>query len=274
MIALKTKGSVVSGSRRLWGCGSLLPFFSKMTPRLGLFALVVLLLFVFSTAFLSAGAGRTRLYTAPDPASPGGIEGRVAQPPRPIEQILAIPFDAPEKVYKGEVSGTDRRSFRFSGLPMRKYDIVVIFENSIYEGVQLNRGENTLTDDDREKITEIIEKSEPYFNRKIIHRVEGRTGRGNTARCICTFFRAKGSELMWEKYKGKWKRDDFRRTFKLVMLKQVGPGWQVVRMRDLYPVWVSPNHIRPKHHFNDALSGIRVADKIKNIGEINLSAPR
>lgn len=224
-----------------------------------------------SAGSADAGAERTNLYTKPDPASPGGITGRVAKPPRPIEQILAIPSDAPEKVFQGKVSGADRRSFQFSGLPMRKYDLIVIFENSFYEGVQLNRGENTLTEADREKIEAIIKKSEPYFPEKIIHRVEGQTGRGNMARCICTFFRAKGSELMWEKYKGEWKRDDFRRTFKLVILKDVGPGWQVVRIRDLYPVWVAPHFIRPKHHFSEALAGIRVADKIKDLGELDLS---
>ena len=243
---------------------------ARVPRHVGLRLFVVFSFFIFVVPVLSA-AERTRLYTEPDPSAPGGIEGRIARPPRPIEQILAIPCDAPKKVYKGEISGTDRRSFKFAGLPMRKYDLIVVFENSFYEGLQLNRGESTLTDKDREQIKAIIDKSEPYFPNKIIHRVEGKTGRGNMARCICTFFRAKGSELMWEKWEGKWSRDDFRRTFKLVILKQVGPGWQVVRMRDLYPVWVSPHCIRPKHHYSKALSGIRVADKVKNLGELDIS---
>ena len=137
--------------------------------------------------------------------------------------------------------------------------------------MQLHRGENTLNDQDRKKIDTIIQKSEPFFTRKIIHRVEGTTGRGNQARCLCTFIRAKGSELMWEQHEGKWKREDFRRTFKLVILKDVGPGWQVVRARDLYPVWTNPKFVRPMHHFRDALSGIRVADAVKNLGDLNLS---
>ncbi len=216
-------------------------------------------------------AGRTRLYTDPDPQSPGGITARVRRPSEAIEQVLAIPSDAPEKVYKGEVFGDGRRRFRFSGLPMRKYDLLVICENSFYEGLRLHRGGSTLTAGDREKIDAIVQKSEPFFTHKTIHRLEGSTGRGNDARAICTFLRAKGSELMWEKYKGQWKRDDFRRTFKLVILKDVGPGWQVVRTRDLYPVWTTPEFANPAHHFTEALSGIRVADTVKDLGELDLT---
>ena len=43
-----------------------------------------------------------------------------------------------------------------------------------------------------------------------------------------------------EHFEGKSSRPDFRRTFKLVLLKDVGPGWQIARARDLYPVWVDP----------------------------------
>jgi hypothetical protein len=76
---------------------------------------------------------------------------------------------------------------------------------------------------------------------------------------------------MWEKHEGAWTREDFRRTFKLVILKDVGPGWQIVRARDLYPVWTRPEFAKPAHHFSNTLSGIRVADSIKNLGELDLT---
>lgn len=207
----------------------------------------------------------SRLYTAADSSSGGGITGSISTPSAPIQQILAIPPGSPEKVYKGEV-GTDGRSFRFTGLPMNRYDLVVIYDEVFYEGLQLQRGESTLSKNDRMQITDIIERSEPFFTIKVIHRMEGETGRGNNARAICTFIRDRESEM----YAGPIIRTGFRRTFKLVILQQVGPGWQVVRTRDLYPLWVEPEGFRPRHEYRPALSGIRVTDQVKDIGSMGL----
>jgi hypothetical protein len=215
--------------------------------------------------------GRTRLYSAPDPSSPGGIRGRIAQPSGPIGQVLAIPSDEPRLVYEGSIAGVDRRDFSFAGLPMRKYDLVIIYENQFYEGLQLLRGDDTLTQADRTKIGDSIQKSEPYFPYKKIHRLEGTTGRGEFARCICTYALEKGSDLSFTEGDGNWRREDHRRTFKLVVLKDVGPGWQIVRARDLYPEWVKPGHTKPHHRYRKQLSQIRVADRIKDIGELDLT---
>ncbi len=214
---------------------------------------------------------RTRLYTAPDAASTGGLKGRIIKPAAPIEQILATPASDPEKVYQGEISGAKRDAFEFKGLPMDKYDLVVIFENDFYEGLQLSREKSTLTGDDIKKINQSIEKSEPFFPRKTVHRLEGETGRGNPARAICTYLRDKPSDLLMTTYKGGYSRPDFRRTFKLVILKDVGPGWQVTRARDLYPIWSDPKRPMPHHHFTTQLSSIRVADEMKDAGDLDLS---
>ena len=214
--------------------------------------------------------GRSRLYTDPDPSSPGGIQGRISRPSKPITQILAIPPDAPRLVYEGRIERSDRQGFRFDGLPMRKYDLVVIYENAFFEGLQLHRGESTLTDEDVRKIEATVQKSEPYFPAKIVHRLEGATGRGNYARGIYTYFQERKSDLLFNEYQGGWTRNDPRRTFKLVILKDVGPGWQIVRSRDLYPAWVTPGTLRPKHEFRKQLSRIRVADSVKDLGVIDL----
>jgi hypothetical protein len=120
-----------------------------------------------------------------------------------------------------------------------------------------SRHQNTLTPTDRAKIDTTIQKSEPFFKEKIIHRLEGTTGRGNVARCICTYLRGEGA--------------NFRRTFKIVMLTDVGPGWQIVRSRDLYPLWT--NQGKPTHHYNPNLGGIRVTDHVTDLGVINLAPP-
>jgi len=210
-----------------------------------------------------------RLYTAPDPAAGGGIEGRIERPAAPIRQILAVAPLRPENVYRGEVTGSDRRSFRFAGLPMDRYDLLVIYEDHVYEGLRLQRGEGTLTATDRQQVEDIIQRSEPFFDIKVIHRLDGETGRGGKARAFCTFACSRNAEM----YVGPVIRQGMRRTHKLVMLQQVGPGWQVERMRDLYPIWIEQDEaarLRPAHHFNPALSGIRVTGESRNIGSLSL----
>lgn len=214
---------------------------------------------------------RTRLYTPPDAANAGGLKGRVAKPALPIEQILATPAADPEKVYQGTVGGAKREVFEFKGLPVGKYDLVVIFENEFHEGLQLHREKSTLTPDDLAKINASIEKSEPYFPKKFVHRIEGETGRGNMARAVCTYFRDLASDLLLTTFEGGYKRPDFRRTLKLVLLKDVGPGWQITRARDLYPIWSDPKRPLPRHYFNSQLSAIRVADEIKDLGDLDLT---
>ena len=218
---------------------------------------------------------RHRLYTETDPTDKGGIKGVIASPRKPILQILAMPPEEPRFVYQGKITGTDKREFVFESLPMAVYDLFVVYDDDFFEGLELHPKENTLTTEDAEKIRYIITESEPYFTKKIIHRLEGTTGRGNFARCVVTYLRDKAStgtsshregfEYMTDQSKMGW-----RRTFKLVWLKDVGPGWQVVNVRDLYPVWTSPAHAQPKHHYSESLSHVRVTDKIKDIGSISI----
>ena len=241
-----------------------------MAFRSLLFALLFALLLA-TTALAAEPPERTRLYTKPDPANTGGLKGRIAKPELPIEQILAMPAENPEELYAGEVTGTKRDTFQFTNLPIGKYDLIVIYDSAFYEGFQLDRDASTLTPDDLKKIDASVQKSEPFFTKKIIHRVEGGTGRASGARGICTYFREKGSELLLEQFEGKSNRPDFRRTFKLVLLKDVGPGWQIVRARDLYPVWMNPKSSLPAHHFSAALNQLRVADESKELGALDLT---
>lgn len=214
---------------------------------------------------------RTRLYKKLDPANTGGLRGTVAAPVLPMEQVLAVSAEDVEQVYEGEIGGGQRNTFEFKGLPIGKYDLVVIFATEFHEGLRLHRDASTLTPEDLSKINATFQKSEPFFTQKFLHRVEGDTGRGQSARAICTYFRDKGSDLLMEQFEGKSSRPDFRRTFKLVLFKDVGPGWQIVRARDLYPVWMNPKAGLPVHKFSPVLSQVRVADQMKDLGVLNLS---
>lgn len=235
------------------------------------FRILLLAILFAGTASAQNPPERTRLYTKPDPANTGGLKGRITNPALPIEQILALPAESPEEVYLGEITDSQRTHFEFKGLPVGKYDLIVIYPAAFYEGLRLNSDASTLTTDDLKKIDASIQKSEPFFTKRIIHRVEGESGRSKTARAICTYLREKGSELLMEQFEGKSNRPDFRRTFKLVLLKDVGPGYQIARARDLYPVWVNPKSTLPVHHFSTAISQFRVADQIKDLGDLDLT---
>lgn len=242
-----------------------------MNPRSNLLPLLLAAGVAIGATASSAPLERSRLYTKPDPASPGGISGTISKPSRKIEQVLAIPADAPEKVYLGTIDGSN--GFRFTGLPMRRYDLVVIYDDEIYEGLQLHRGESTLSAEDLKSIDAIIQKSEPFFTKKFIHRVMGETGNGNMARCICTFLRDKKSTAYMDKEQAALSKSGaFRRDFKLVLLKDVGPGWQISRARSLYPIWDHQKRdTAPGHHFSNSLARVRVADSVKDLGEIDLT---
>jgi hypothetical protein len=241
--------------------------------------LILLLLFGGIIAAQSAekeNLERHRLYTKTLPSDTGGIKGVIVTPRQPIVQILAMPPEEPRFVYEGKVIGADKCEFIFESLPMAVYDLFVIYNDDFFEGLELHPHESTLTLEDLKRIETIITESQPYFTKKIIHRVEGTTGRGNFARCVVTYLRDKASsgtsshreglEYMVDQSKLGW-----RRTFKLVWLKDVGPGWQIVQTRDLYPIWTGPAHAQPKHHYSESLSHIRVTDKIKDLGRISLS---
>ena len=215
-----------------------------------------------------AAPENTYLYTKPDDTATGGITGRITSPSDPIELILATPAAEPEKVYKGELDPATPGAFTFKGLPAGRYDLIVYYKDAFYEGVTLSREGNTLTELDLEKINTTLQKSEPYFPEKFIHRLEGQTGRGNQARMIVTYCRAKGSLLTFTTYKGEFSREDHKRTVKLVMLQDVGPGWQITKTRNYNPYWAKPGTPLPKHNFSSALSKIRVAEEPKDIGNL------
>ena len=211
-------------------------------------------------------AARHRLYTAPDPSASGGITGEIAAPAKPIEQIFAMPPDDPTRVYEGKVQGATRQAFRFENLPMARYDLFVVYRADFYEGLELTREADTLTEADREKVRYIVDASDPFFTQKVIHRVAGTTGRGNSARCVVTMWRDRQT----------LNPDDtlitgFRRTFKLIWLKDVGPGWQVVQKRDIYPLTVDGSRMNIPHHFSRVLSKIRVTDSVKELGALDLT---
>ena len=207
----------------------------------------------------------SHLYTQPDPSAGGGIQGRVAAPARPLVAAYALPPDEPRFVYRGAVGATG--TFSFQGLPPSRYDLILVFEDSFYEGLVLSRQGSPMPSGDREAIEDIIGKSEPYYTKKFVHRIEGRGGTGGVARCICTFLRDRESVGFVD---GKV-YPDHRRSLKLVLLEQVGPGWQVVRTREIHTTMVRPGTGPLTHHSAPGIGSIRVTDSVRDMGILDLT---
>jgi hypothetical protein len=209
----------------------------------------------------------TYLYTAPTPGAGGGLHGRIESPAKPIVRILAQSADEWKRVYAGDVLG-DRREFRFSGLPVGKYALLVLFADEFVEGLTLNPDENTLTTKDQEAIAAAIAKSTPFFNEKKIHRCEGVTGTAGKARCILQEVRTRPITLQSAEV-----RSDIQvRSIKLALVEDVNIGWSVINTREFSRQEVAATDARGllPHHFSPKLGGIRVIDSVKELGSLSL----
>jgi len=213
----------------------------------------------------------SKLYTDPDPAAGGGVEGEIIAPNQAIVAIFATPQEAWEKVYRGEVVGDDGRSFRFSGLPIGKYDLMVVYGNRFFEGWTLNRDgadKPPLTAKDQAQIAETINKSTPFFNTKKIHRVEGYTGRAGQARCVLQDLRTRPTTLQ----SGDIRSDIQIRSLKLALLEDVNIGWSLENTREFLRQEVGGTEFRGlfPHQYSPRLNSIRVIDSVKDLGKISL----
>ena len=224
---------------------------------------------------LAAWAGKgtgteqsTKLYTPPDPASGGGIEGRIAAPDKAIAGIFAMPQDDYKRVYRGDTDG-DGRAFHFAGLPPGKYDLVVLYTDGFYEGLTLSREADSLTAGDQKAIEAAIAKSTPFFDTKKIHRCEGVTGHAGYARCVLQEVRTRPVTLQSAEV-----RTDIQvRSLKLALPEDVGSmGWSLVNTREIVRQEVTSSEMKGllPHHFRAKLGGIRVIDSVKALGTLSL----
>jgi hypothetical protein len=210
----------------------------------------------------------SRLYTAPDAAAGGGIRGKVVLVDAPLLFAFALPTDEPSRVYKGTVQ-SNAHAFGFQGLPTARYDLLLVFNDSFCEGLTLNRGDNTLTDRDRDLIQKKLMASASFFETKEVHRCEGTTGREGKARCMLQEMRMRPITLQ----DATVHKEIQIRSLKLALLEDVGPaGWHLVQTREILRQEVGGNERKGvlPHTYSAALSGVRVVDTVKDLGDIKL----
>ena len=238
----------------------------------------------------------TKLYTPPDPNAYGGIRGTLTELPDELLGVVAVPQRFSEIASRDEVAGGtaaknarnttgeiqipaylatlgSNGSFSFRGLPPGKYDLLVICDNAMYDGILLAREVSTLTDADLKAIKEIVEKSNPYFNIKQIQRVEGVPGGYGKARVLGQDMRTLPITLQ----DASVRNDIQTRTMKIYQLEQIGnarlgPMWQIKRTRELSRQEIGPPDTKGPipNYFCQALQGIRVSTSVKDIGTVAL----
>ncbi len=206
---------------------------------------------------------RDTLYTEPDSSAAGGLKGTVTHPDERLVAVLAMPPHHPRLVYRGKIAPCGRE-FQVNGLPVAKYDLVLVFEKAFYEGLTLTYDENTLTDTDREAIAAHIHQSIPFFNVKRVHRIAGTTGHAGTARSVLQELRTR----------------EIRRTppgtrvrsLKLAFSEDVNIGWQMVRTREILHQEARPQHYKEllKHYYHPDLGDIRVINRVRDLGDLDL----
>ena len=200
-----------------------------------------------------------RIYTAADPAVPGGIDGALARG----EITFAIAVDHDRKhVYRGEIKGSH---FTFRGIPTHKYDLLLITnDNKAYEGFSLGDGAFTsLSSALQSNLLVRVRKADEFFNRSIAHRigVDGDRAYVFVERLRDRDTLTQGGELM----------DVEIRRLELSQFDQATDDWQMTEARHIYR---EPEKGRGKHrpflhtiHVPE-LGNIRVVDSVKQIGTI------
>ena len=217
----------------------------------------VLLLFCCA-ALLRADPGR--IYTVPDPAATGGIEGTA---PLPLTHALAVEHDRLH-VYRADLSDGGK-TFQFHHLPVGKYDLVLISAgNTVFEGLALGDPAANPDPVSEQNLRTRIGAADSFFNRFAILR----TGvNGEQALAFVERIR----DRLTLQQSGEKLNANLRR-FEIIDLAKAGDDWQMSTTRHIYreeePVRENPPFM--KHFFVSTIGNLRVVDTVKQLGELPL----
>lgn len=238
------------------------------------------------------------LYTKPDPYATGGIRGKLADAPSEILGVLAMPQRFPNVSALNDIEGGSSaknarninkdmtnqvylatlgadNAFSFYGLPPGKYDLFVLCENCFYEGLLLNRDEHSLAESDTRSIKAKLTESNPFFNVKNQHRIEGQAGAYGKARVLEQEVRTLPVTLQ----SAEVLKHIQIRAIKLCLMESVGSSklgvhWELKKTREITRQEVGPPDTKGviPGFFCKALQGIRVSSSVKDAGTLALKS--
>jgi len=238
------------------------------------------------------------LYSKTDPEATGGIKGVIEKAPSEVLGVIAMPQKFPTVSSLEDIEGgtadknarnvnkdmtnqvylaalSDNNAFSFNGLPPGKYDLFVLCENCFYEGLLLTREEQTLNAADTKSIKAKITESNPFFNVKEQHRIEGQSGSYGKARVIEQEVRTLPVTLQ----SAEVLKHIQIRSIKLCLMESVGTSklgthWEMKKTREITRQEVGPPDTKGviPGYFSKALQGIRVSTSVKDIGSITLKS--
>jgi len=221
--------------------------------------LALLLLALIATQPATAQPGR--IYTKPDPKATGGIEGEVDAG---LTHAIAVNRDR-EHVYLAQLSDEGRK-FKFAGLPVGKYDLVLVsYDREMYEGLALGGDMASLSAISRKNYETRATKQDEFFNRSHVHlagfdhdRILALVERLSTRKVLKGSGEALGKNL---------------RRLEVLELQMAADDWQVAGTRHLYregePIGsTEPDFLRHEHVAE--LGNIRVINEVKLLGKLPL----
>jgi len=228
-------------------------------PRYAFYTAKALFIAVFCCAVvLRADPGR--IYTAPDPASTGGIEGATTVP---LTHALAIDRDRVH-VFRAELTDGGK-SFLFLHLPVGKFDLVLVAESrAVYEGVSLGDPPEGLDAVSAQNLRTRIAAADSFFNRFEIHRA-GLTGDQALA------FVERVRDRLTLKQSGEKLGANLRR-FEIISLERADDDWQMSATRHIYREEETTDSSFMKHFFVSTIGNLRVVDSVKQLGTLTLPA--
>lgn len=238
------------------------------------------------------------LYNKPDPNAAGGMKGVISGNPSEVLGVMAMPqkfpnISAMEDLEGGAAAKNARNinkdmtnqvylaglgndnAFTFYGLPPGKYDLFVLCENCFYEGLQLSREGNALTELDVKAIKAKITESNPFFNVKNQHRIEGLSGAYGKARVLEQEVRTLPVTLQ----SAEVIKHIQIRSIKLCLMESVGTSklgthWEMKKTREITRQEVGPPDTKGviPGFFCKALRGIRISTSLKDLGTLTLAS--
>ena len=207
-----------------------------------------------------AHAQAGRIYSKPDPASPGAISGHISCN---LSHAMAVEHDR-TRVFLADLSDSGR-SFHFEHLPAGKYDLVLVAKTgTVYEGLALGTPPS-LQEDSLKNMEKRISVADSFFNQYHIHRT-GISEDGETLLAFVERYRANNVLKQSGEALGQMVR-----RLEIIELTRAEDDWQMDSSRHLYREGEPADSPHFLQSINlPALGNIRMIDIPKDLGEIAL----